>query len=131
MKYIYIIGGLFFIMIPLITLNNDLDYYQVEKSGKIVEMTIIRIPGSCLGTKNPYFMTCQYMQKNYEKRIGGNFCETHAVGNKISMKYLEGSEKIMFPKESQISEFFAGVLLGIFGIFLCLFGFGFFPKMRR
>jgi hypothetical protein len=129
MKYVYMLGGLFFILIPIIQIRDDIEDYRTQIYGTEVGMTIESIPGSCMGTKNKYSMRVKYLNKTYEKAIGGNFCETHRVGDNITMKYLQNSDNIMFLNETKTSEFISCFLLVVFGILILLFGLGFMPKL--
>jgi hypothetical protein len=129
MKYVYILGGLFFILLPTVQIRDDIADYRTQIYGVEVEMTIQSIPGSCMGTKNKYLMRVSYKNKIYDKAIGGNFCETHKKGDKVVMKYLQNSDNIMFPNETKTFEFISCFLLVVLGIFILLFGLGFMPKL--
>jgi len=123
MKKFYLIAGIIFSIWPFFLASDDLEDYRVQQLGQVVEMKIIRIPGSCLGTKTKYFMELEFNKKVFLKRIGGSYCESHNVGDVVQVKYLPGKNKILFPDESVVREFIASailVLVGVYSVFLGL-----------
>ena len=81
-------------------------------------MKIEKLPASCLGTKFNHYVTLSYEGENFEKKIGGMFCDEHQVGELIKMKYLEGGKEPLFPSESVISNLIAYSLLGLIGVII-------------
>jgi hypothetical protein len=118
---IFAIGSIFFIK------QGVLEERQIETFGTIVTMEIVKIDGSCIGTKSKYSMKVKYQDKIFLKPIGGSYCEKHRVGDKVKMKYLEGRNTVLFPYESVTSQIVSSVLIGIFGLYVIYLGF----KERR
>jgi hypothetical protein len=82
-------------------------------------MEIVKIDGSCIGTKSKYSMKVKYQNKIFLKPIGGNYCEKHRVGDKIKMKYLEGQDSILFPYESVTSQIVSSFILALSFWIIC------------
>lgn len=120
MKKFYLVVGVIFSIGPFFLINDDLEGYRVQQHGQVVDMKIIDIPSSCLGTKQKYFMKVEFNKKIFLKRIGGSYCESHGVGDVVKVKYLPGEDKILFPDESVIGEFIASSALVIVGVY-CVF----------
>ncbi|MCR9014157.1 hypothetical protein [Aquiflexum gelatinilyticum] len=100
---------------------------EVYKHGKIVKMQIIDIPNSCLGTKSNYNMIVSYENLNFIKRISGNYCEAHNVGDIEELKYLNGSNIVLFPYENPRSKFYSVAFLGLVGLGILIW-YGFLKK---
>lgn len=123
MKYFYLISGIFFILLPILGIRGEIEEYRVQKFGILVRMRIKKVSG--LGR---YSMDVEYQGKVYSKSVGTKFYLSNHNGEVIQMKYLEGSNKVMFPEENNIIEFISLTILLIFGFFCILVGFGFFSK---
>lgn len=113
-------AGLTFFIGSIFLIVKKLDDFHVETTGVIVSMKIEKMPKPCLGAKAYYFVTLSYESDTYDKRIGGNFCEEHQVGEFINMKYLRGSSIVLFPDESIKSQFYSISILGLFGLVLAI-----------
>lgn len=120
MKLFFWSGILLFIASFFFMLANFQDI-KVAQNGVVVKMRIEKLPTSCLGTRIKHFMTVSYNNKLYIKRIGGKYCEEHHVGEVIEMRFLEGSELILFPDESGRSNFIALIILGLLGLSLIVY----------
>lgn len=107
MKLSNILLGLVVICISIAFIQDDFINLKIKNNGKIVSMEIIDKPRSCLGTKANWFMKVKYHNKILTKKIPGTFCEEHAVGDIIDVRYLEGEDRILLPDE--------GVRLGFIG----------------
>jgi len=120
MKLFFWSGILLFIVSFFLLLSNFEDI-KVAQNGKVVNMRIEKLPTSCLGTRIKHFMTVSYNNKFYIKRIGGKYCEEHHVGEVVEIRFLEGSELVLFPSESGKSNLIALVILGLLGSFLIVY----------
>lgn len=127
MRFFLIIGGLFFIFLFVNGIFQTKREIAGFSNGKLVKMQILDIPGSCLGTKNQYHMRVSYKEKTFLKRISVNFCENHNVGDIVELKYLQGSEIILFPNENPNSGYYSIAFFGLFG-FGILFWYGILRK---
>lgn len=116
------IFGLLFLIGSFFFLKNSLAQLAVAKNGEIVEMVIKKIPTSCIGTRANHFMTLEYNQILYDKKIGPSYCEEHHVGEIIKIKFLENSDIILFPDENPITQVFACIILGLFGLGMIIYG---------
>jgi hypothetical protein len=115
MKLIFWAGILFFFgSIDLMVFNYD--DIAVQRKGKVVKMRIEKLPSVCLGTKVKHYTTLSYNGEYYVKRIGGNFCDEHHIGEFIDVKFLSGSSTVLFPGESVTSNLLACIGLGVVGI---------------
>jgi hypothetical protein len=116
MRRILIIGGVFFIFLSvngIIQIQREMEVYT---HGKIVKMQILDKPNSCLGTKRKYYMTVSYKDLNFIKRISGNYCEEHSIGDFEELKYLNGSNIVLFPYENPLSKIYFVAFLGLGGL---------------
>ncbi len=115
MRLFLILGSIFFIFMfvnGLIQTQKEIDVFN---KGELVKMRIDEIPGSCLGTKNKYHMKVSFEGKNFLKRISGDFCENHNIGDVLELKYLSGSDITLFPNENPNTGYYSVVFFGIFG----------------
>lgn len=120
MKLLFGSGLLLFIACFLFMVTNFEDL-KVARNGAIVYMRIEQLPTSCLGTRIKHFMTVSYNSKRYIKKIGGKYCEEHRIGEVVGMKFLEGSELVLFPNESGISNLIALIISGLIGMSLMIY----------
>ncbi|WP_316839140.1 hypothetical protein [Pedobacter gandavensis] len=112
---ILMIGSVFFI-------KAEFNSLEVLKKGKIVKMEIIDKPALCLGTKIKWMVKLKFQDKIFPKQVSGAFCEEYAVGQEVEMRYLDGSDIVLFPKEGVLGEFIASGLIGLAGLGLLLKG---------
>jgi hypothetical protein len=119
MKSLFIAGVIFFIG-NIILIFANLYKLDIDKYGKIVKMQIVKMPSSCMGTRVRYFVDYSYNGKIYSKATRGSFCEEHYVGELIDMKFLEGYDTILRPNESALKDLISGIILALFGLFLCI-----------
>ena len=119
MRFLFISGIIFFIGSIVLIISNY-EKLKVQYDGKIVKMRIEKLPSSCLGSKFKYFVIFSYNGKIYDKQTSGSYCEKHHIGELVDMKMLEGSEKILFPKESALFSLLSFAALGLFGLVLSI-----------
>jgi hypothetical protein len=63
-------------------------------------MKIENLP-SCFGSiKKKRYMKLSYNGQYFSKQIDQNYCSDHFVGEMVDMKYLEGSNILLFPYEN-------------------------------
>ncbi len=105
-------------------MKDKIEEYRVQKNGMVVEMLVKKVSGVAR-----YSMDVEYQNKIYKKRVGSNFYIENHVGEKILMKYLKDSDKVMYPDEDENLEFIAMFGLFILGIVCFLKGLGYFPKL--
>ncbi|WP_343672641.1 hypothetical protein [Chitinophaga sp.] len=98
---------------------------KIAREGKVVQMKITEISGHCITTKAKYYMKLSYQGRIFDKQIGVRFCEDHAVGDLINMRYLEGYDKLLFPTDDGKSEFWSGIGLGVLGLVAIIYFFKF------
>jgi hypothetical protein len=118
-KLIFFAGIVFFIGSILLVISNY-GKLNIERNGQIVKMRIEALPLSCKGTKSRYFVKYSYEGKIYDKKMRGNYCSRHAVGELVDMKMLENESTILFPNESMVLNLVSFGLLGIFGLFVSI-----------
>jgi len=63
-----------------------------------------------------------YAGNEYSKKVGCNFDETYKTGDIIQLKQLKECDIFLFPEEKITNEFIAFGILGLFGIFLIIYG---------
>lgn len=120
MKMIFWAGIFFFIgSIALVAANYKT--LNIERKGRIVEMQIMKVPKSCLGTRIKHFVTLSYKGEEFIKRVGGSFCDEHNPGEFISVKYLEGHDEVLFPGETVKSNLISFVVLGVLGVSMIIY----------
>lgn len=117
MKFITL-GGWGLVLGSILLLKSNLNNWEVEQRGTLVSMKIIKLPGSCLGTRVNHFVSLQYGSQTFIKKIGGQFCEEHHAGEEIDMKYLEGNDEVLFPHESALTNLLSFVLLALIGVWI-------------
>ncbi|MGY3214562.1 hypothetical protein [Mucilaginibacter sp. HD30] len=110
-----LIGSAFFIKDELVNL-------KILKSGRLVDMRIIDIPNSCVGTKAKWFMKIQYGSKVFSKQIPSGFCEKYNKGDLIKLRYLEEETRVLLPNENLTLEFVSISVFFILGILLVISG---------
>jgi hypothetical protein len=120
MRLFLFIGGLFFIFLSIIGTIQTQREMEVYNYGKIVKMLILDIPNSCLGIISQYHMTVSHKEMNFVKRISGNYCEEHNVGDFEELKYLNGSNIVLFPYENPRSKIYIITFLGLVGLGIVL-----------
>lgn len=122
MKPFYILSGLFFlIFVCLIPLPRHFQEYKVHTQGQLVNVQLTYVPHS-VGCKIKYSMKFVYAGKEYSKKVGCNFDETHKAGDIVQLKHMEGTDLFLFPEESITKEFIAFGALALFGVFLIIYG---------
>ncbi len=96
MKLFFIIGGLFIIIfICIIPLSRDIKEYNIQKNGDLVIATITYIP-DCVGAKIMYFMKFTYAGKEFDKKVGCGFADTHKIGDTIQLRHIDGSDIFLY-----------------------------------
>ena len=122
MKSILILGGLFIIIfICIIPLNRKIQEYNIQKNGKLVNVTLTYIANP-IGTKTSRYIKFIYEGKLFAKRKDHSFGKDHKVGEVIKMKHMEGSDIFLFENEKTEEEFIASGILAIFGIVFIIMG---------
>lgn len=121
MKKTNIILGLIILIAPWLLFEQKMRELNVEEQGQIVKMKIIDIPGSCLGTKAKWSMKIEYRGVIYSKKIPGNYCEEHRIGDWVDIKYLEGTDILLLPTDSVWGDIYAGIAMSLFGLFSILY----------
>jgi hypothetical protein len=109
------------VFVSIIPLKRDIEEYQVQKNGKIIEATITYLK-DCIGSKTYYFMKFAYNGQEYDKRVRCGFENTHKVGETILLKHESGKNIFLFENEKREKEFVSSGLLVLLGIFLIGFG---------
>jgi hypothetical protein len=113
-------GGVVFFIGSIFLFVRSYHNLDVERNGAIVKMKIEKLPESCLGTKIKHFVRLSYNGEVFSKRVGGNFCEEHSIGQLIDVKYLESSSIVLWPNERVISDLMAIVGIGLLGVIISL-----------
>jgi hypothetical protein len=122
MKLFLIIGGIFIIVfICIIPLNRDIQEYDVQKNGNLVDAVITYIP-ICSGTKIKYYMKFTYSGQEYDKKVSCGFDEIYRIGETIKFKHIDGTDIFLFENENIEKEFIATILLAILGIIFIVKG---------
>lgn len=114
MSYI-VMALLFFALIAPVSISFFRNY-QVFSKGHLVEVIVKRLPNPS-GSKSS-FMSFEMAGKTYTKKIGGGKADELYVGERLSMKYLEGYDyNFLFPDENPIIwSVVCIVVLFVFGI---------------
>ncbi|MDI9862505.1 hypothetical protein [Flectobacillus roseus] len=127
MKRTNIVLGIIIFIAPLFFLNSVHKEIEVYEKGEIVKMKIIEKPSSCLGTKVKWHMKVEYQGKVFDTQIGGNYCESHRIGDIVDIKYLEGSNIILLPHENSYDQLIATIALSLVGLSAVIY-YGFIKK---
>lgn len=64
-------GGIFSLLGSFFLIKRNMKNLEVERTGTLVEMKIIEMPKSCLGTKTKHYVTLSYNGEKFVKRVGG------------------------------------------------------------
>lgn len=113
---IYLWGGIITVLACLLMTVGNYRQYLVERDGTKVRMQILKMPGSCIGTKVKHHAKFIYENKVYVKQVGGSFCDKHRVGEYVEVKYIDGVSLIMFPSETVVPAFYmllTGLMFGM------------------
>jgi hypothetical protein len=121
MKILAILVGVIFIILSAFFIKDCYSVYRIRKHGIIVDMQIVEIPRVCSGTKAKHFMKVRYKANIYSKQIGPDYCGMYKAGDIIQMKYLDGEDQIIFPKDDSIVDIVSAFLLLSFGIFIIFY----------
>lgn len=122
MKLFLILGGLFIIVFTgIVPLKRDIQEYDVQKNGELVNATITYLP-NCIGSKVKYFMEFTYSGQKFDKKIGCGIAENYKVGEVIKLKHIEGTDIFLFENETKEGEFISTAVLGILGIIFIIIG---------
>ena len=122
MRIWYILSGLFItIFICLVPLKRHIQEYNVQKHGKLINAHLTYVPHS-VGCKIKYSIKFIYASKQYSKKVGCNFDDTHKVRDIVQLKHIDGTDIFLFQDESITREFIAFGTLALFGLFLIIYG---------
>jgi hypothetical protein len=90
--------------------------YQVYSKGHFVVVTVKRLPVPASSKSS--FMSFEMAGRIYTKKVGGSRADDLYVGEKLSLKYLEGYDyNFLFPDENpSIWGIVCIVVLFVFGI---------------
>ncbi|NLR59009.1 hypothetical protein HGH93_12915 [Chitinophaga polysaccharea] len=113
---IFLLGGIITVLACLMMTLGNYRQYLVERDGTKVRMQILKMPGSCIGTKVKHHAKFIYEKKVYVKQVGGSFCDKHWEGEYVEMKYIDGVSFIMFPSETVVPAFYILFASLIFGM---------------
>jgi hypothetical protein len=119
MRTIFISGLVFFFGSFFLIKNGYKDFYVFQK-GSIVKMEIVGIPTSCPTAKVRYEVKFAYSGHIYRKQLRGGYCEEHHLGEFVDIKMAEGFENVLLPKQPGYFNFFASILLGLFGLIVAI-----------
>lgn len=120
MKRMYLLTGAILAIGSMFFIKGEFKKLEVLKKGQIVKMEIIDKPGSCLGTKVKWMMKLKFQDKILSKQVSGIYCEEHFLGQEVEMRYLNGSDTVLFPKEGVTVEFISSCIIGLIGLGLLL-----------
>lgn len=67
-------------------------------------------------------MKFTYAGKEFDKKVGCGFSDTHKIGQTITLKHQEGTDIFLFENEKIEIELVAMAILFVFGIFLIIKG---------
>jgi len=115
MKFLFWSGLLFFFGSFFLVRNSYKDF-DLDQNGALVNMKIEKLPVSCSGTRINHYATFNYEGEMFTKIIPAGYCEQHAIGETVRMKYLNGESNILFPNESVWLQFNSSLILGLFGL---------------
>jgi len=118
-KFLLVIGLAFFIG-SIVLIDKNFEKFDVERNGQVVKTRIESLPKSCIGSRVPYFVKFSYNGELYDKQVRGSFCEEHSIGEIFEMKILLGSQYILFPNESALSDLLSFGILGLLGLLLSI-----------
>ena len=99
-------------------LRDELINLKILKNGQLVEMRIVDIPYSCVGTKAKWFMKVQYHSKVFSKQIPSGFCEKYKKGDLIRLRYLDTENRVLLSNEGLTSEFVSIAGFALISIFM-------------
>lgn len=116
MKRMYLLTGAILVIGSVFFTKEEFNRLEVLKNGQIDKMEIIDKPGSCLGTKVKWMIKLKFKHKILSKQVSGAYCEEHFLGQKVEMRYLNGSEIVLFPKEGVTAEFISSCIIGLIGL---------------
>jgi len=118
MKIAYFIIGCILLVGSVFFLKDELINLEIQGKGHLVDMEIIDIPGSCLGTKAKWFMKVKYQDKIFSKQIPTGFCESYKAGDLIKLRYEPGQDRVLLPEESSTFELVAIGIVSLFGAYI-------------
>ena len=120
MRFILIIGGIFFIYLFVIGINKTNKELETYTNGVLVEMKITEILGACIGTKSKNHMKVSYEGNTFIKKIPSDYCNDHFIGELVVLKYKKGSDVILLPNENPYFDLFSSIAFGILGLLIII-----------
>ncbi|GGH62666.1 hypothetical protein HNQ91_001312 [Filimonas zeae] len=108
--------GVILIVISILLLKTNLEERKIAREGEIVKMTIVDLPESCASIKGNYFVTFQYQQFLFKKRIPAGFCKKHKVGEVMDVRYSDQHYTVLWPGEDVNKGLWFPVLAGVTGL---------------
>jgi hypothetical protein len=116
LKNILRLCGAFLIIITLINLPGKYEEYKVAREGTLVKMHITGMRHIHISKRSKEDITFEYNGEQYIKYVRARIYNQHHLDEVVDMKFLNGSEKIMFPHETGKMELLALILLLMFGL---------------
>jgi hypothetical protein len=114
--------GVIVVIISFYLIRKEYSYVEVYNGGKIVKMKITEIP-FCITAKTSYESELQYQGKKYVKRTKlSKYCRSYRKGDYIALRYLKGSEVLLFPEQQFGRMIMIYGLIGCFGVGLAAKG---------
>ena len=111
-------GGLFLIVIALITIRNAFVKYKIYKSKEVVIVTLLKLPNCENGSYGNKFLTLQYENSKFILRTKCKYVSNFKVGQKIEMYHKEGTKDFIFRNENVLTELIADFLIGFIGLII-------------
>jgi len=115
MKWIYLLGGLFIILLPTITAKQKLAAWKVQKHGTMVNVVVTTVP-FCFYKRGADFRF-SYEGAYYSKNAPCSFLDRLHRGDTVQLKTIEGSGVFLLEKENAEAELFAMIAIALLGIF--------------
>lgn len=112
------------LIIAIVICTNAWDKKQITAENRIVSVKVIESPLNCQDIGKRYgTFKFQFNGKLFEKRVTQQVCKTLFGKKMVNMFTNRQKTKLLFFKEYEESnEFFSGILLGVFGVFIAYKG---------
>jgi len=125
-RLIYIIGGVFFIILFFIGIKNHEDALKTEKYGELINVTVTEVSNCNGSAKAKHYFKFEYLDNGElmqsGMQIGSGYCKDLYVGKVVRLKADLKNKYFLLENENIYINFYSFIILGLAGAILLLIG---------
>lgn len=115
-----LIGGLFLVVIAVITTPNAYLNYEIKELKQIVVVKLIELPNCGNGSYKNKFVRLEYNGSEIIKRTSCKYVDKFNLGQKIKIFHKNGTNNFVFQNEDVLADLVSGLLIGVLGIVIAI-----------